>query len=171
MRKLLAITAVGELAFGVAPDARSAIDAELAEIRAQLRELRDSYEARIGALERKLKDAEARATAAVPDASGTGPVVSTEPNAGPPPATASAEPTPAMSGSGRTGTAAFNPAISAVLQGAYASLSQDPNQYRIAGFVPSGDIAPAKRGFSIAESELRLSAKWMTASTGASSSR
>ena len=53
---------------------------------------------------------------------------------------------------------AFNPAISAVLQGVYANLSQDPNKYAITGFVPSGDIAPAKRGFSIAESELGLSA-------------
>ena len=53
---------------------------------------------------------------------------------------------------------AFNPAISAVLQGVYANLSQDPNNYAITGFVPSGDIAPAKRGFSIAESELGLSA-------------
>jgi hypothetical protein len=48
--------------------------------------------------------------------------------------------------------------MSAVLQGVYANLSQDPNQYAIHGFVPSGDIAPAKRGFSIAESELGLSA-------------
>lgn len=158
MHKLLAITAVGAFAFGVTSDARSATDAELEEIRAQLKELRDSYEARIGSLERKLKEAEARATAAVPHASVTGSVASTEPTAGPPPATASAEPTPAMSDGGRAGTAAFNPAISAVLQGAYANLSQDPNQYRIVGFVPSGDIAPAKRSFSIAESELTLSA-------------
>jgi hypothetical protein len=48
--------------------------------------------------------------------------------------------------------------MTAVLQGVYANLSQDPNQYAIAGFVPSGDIAPARRGFSIAESELGLSA-------------
>ena len=45
-----------------------------------------------------------------------------------------------------------------MLQGVYANLSQDPNKYAIHGFVPSGDIAPAKRGFSIAESELGLSA-------------
>ena len=37
-------------------------------------------------------------------------------------------------------------------------MSQDPNQYAFAGFVPSGDIVPAKRGFSLAESELALSA-------------
>ena len=45
-----------------------------------------------------------------------------------------------------------------MLQGVYANMSQDPNQYAIAGFVPSGDIVPAKRGFSIAESELTLTA-------------
>ncbi len=45
-----------------------------------------------------------------------------------------------------------------MLQGVYANLSQDPNRYAIHGFVPSGDIAPPKRGFSIAESELGLSA-------------
>ncbi len=57
-----------------------------------------------------------------------------------------------------TSASAFNPAIYAVLQGVYANLSQDPNKYAINGFVPSGDIAPAKRGFSIAESELGFSA-------------
>jgi hypothetical protein len=44
------------------------------------------------------------------------------------------------------------------LRSHYANLSQDPNKYAIKGFVPSGDIAPAKRGFSIAESELGFSA-------------
>ena len=45
-----------------------------------------------------------------------------------------------------------------MLQGVYANLSQDPKQYAINGFVPSGDIAPAKRGFGVAETELALSA-------------
>ena len=45
-----------------------------------------------------------------------------------------------------------------MLQGAYTNLSQVPRRYAIAGFVPSGDIAPGKRSFSIAESELSLSA-------------
>src|SRR6185295_5438067 len=71
------------------------------------------------------------------------------------------EPAPVAAASpagGAAGISAFNPAISAVLQGVYANLSQDPNRYAIHGFVPSGDIAPAKRGFSIAESEIGLSA-------------
>jgi hypothetical protein len=157
MRKPWAAAALCAFAFGVAADARSATDAEIAEIRGQLKELRDSYEARIGALERKLREAEARATAATPDSASTatGPAAASAPApepaaTAPAPSTAASAPAP--------GIAAFNPAISAVLQGTYASFSQDPNQYRIAGFVPSGDIVPAKRSFSIAESELNLSA-------------
>ncbi len=54
---------------------------------------------------------------------------------------------------------AFNPAISAVLNGAYANLARDPQTYRIDGFVPTqGEVAPPRRGFSLGESELALSA-------------
>ena len=38
------------------------------------------------------------------------------------------------------------------------NLSQDPNKYALSGFAPSGDIAPGKRGFSLGESELAISA-------------
>ncbi len=134
------------LALAVTPAAHAASDAELADIREQIRQLKDSYEARIQALEQRLKDAEARSAAAPAPPSATAPA----------PATAAAPSAPGTAGA--SGIAAFNPAISAVLQGVYANLSQDPNQYAIAGFVPSGDIVPAKRGFSIAESELNLSA-------------
>src|ERR1051326_5432310 len=52
---------------------------------------------------------------------------------------------------------AFNPAVSAILNGVYANLSQDPNSYRINGFVPTmGDVAPPRRGFSLGESELGI---------------
>jgi len=126
--------------------ALAATDADLAEIRAQIQQLKESYEARIQALEQRLKEAEAKsasaraAEGAVPPAA----AVATAPPAAPAPPSGSAN--------------AFNPAVSAVLQGVYASLSQDPTNYAITGFVPSGDIAPAKRGFGIAESELGLSA-------------
>jgi hypothetical protein len=54
---------------------------------------------------------------------------------------------------------AFNPAISLILQGTAASSSQDPEAYRIDGFAPSGgEVGPAARGFSLAESELIFSA-------------
>jgi hypothetical protein len=58
----------------------------------------------------------------------------------------------------RTETA-FNPAISLILQGTYARTSEDPNNFQISGFVPSGgEVGPPKRSFSLGESELVLSA-------------
>lgn len=52
-----------------------------------------------------------------------------------------------------------NPAISLMLSGTYADLKRDPETYRIGGFVPAGEVeGPAKRGFSLAESELVMTA-------------
>jgi hypothetical protein len=52
----------------------------------------------------------------------------------------------------------FNPDISIILQGTAATSSQNPDDYRISGFAPSGgEVAPAKRGFSLGESELIMS--------------
>ena len=54
---------------------------------------------------------------------------------------------------------AFNPAVSAILNGVYANLSRDPAGYRLSGFLPTmGDVAPPARGFSLGESELAVSA-------------
>src|SRR3989454_5516120 len=56
------------------------------------------------------------------------------------------------------GENAFNPAVSVILQGTAARSSLDPNTYRITGFVPpTGEVAPARRGFSLGESELVIS--------------
>ena len=53
----------------------------------------------------------------------------------------------------------FNPEISVILQGTAANSSQDPDQYQITGFAPSGgEVAPARRGFSLSETELIFSA-------------
>jgi hypothetical protein len=136
------------LALCVAANAHAATDADLAEIRDQLRQLKESYEARIQALEQRLKDAETatKRVDAPPAAAAPQTAVATAP----PPAAAA----PPAAG----GLSAFNPAISAVLQGAYRNLSQDPNKYALAGFAPSGDIGPGTRSFSLAESELTLSA-------------
>lgn len=114
----------------VAPIAvHAASDDELKQIRDQIRELKDSSDARIQVLEQKLKEAETKVAQ---------PAART-------PASAAAN--------------AFNPNISLILSGAYKNLSQDPNTYRIGGFIPAGEEAgPGKRGFSLAESELTLSA-------------
>ncbi|MGB8338908.1 MAG: hypothetical protein WCD07_06885 [Burkholderiales bacterium] len=109
-------------------DAHSAADDDLKQIRDQIRELKDSYDARIQVLEQRLKEAEAKAAQ--------------------PPAASRAPP-----------SNTFNPNISLILSGAYKNLSQDPTAYRIGGFIRAGeDAGPGKRGFSLAESELTLSA-------------
>ena len=66
--------------------------------------------------------------------------------------------TPGEAG-GPRGESAFNPAISLILNGTYANLSQDPTGFKIEGFVPSlGDVGPPNRGLSLGDSELVISA-------------
>lgn len=108
-------------------------DSEIAQLKSEIRALKESYEARIQSLETRLTKAETAAPAPVAAAT--------------PGATASAG-------------NAFNPEISLVLSGLYRNFSQDPNQYAITGF-PAGrgaEVAPGKRGLSLAETELNFSA-------------
>jgi hypothetical protein len=111
------------------PSAFAAGDAELAEIRKEIRELKAAYESRIQALEQRLQQAETR----------------------PPEA-----PSPAPSSG--SSASAFNPAISAILAGTFANLSRDPAGFSIPGFARGGDIGPGRRGFGLGESEVALSA-------------
>ncbi len=130
-RTLLAPFALA-LALGAIPHARAANDTELAAIREQIRSLRQAYEARIEALEQRLKAAEATASQPAPQVA--------------------ARPSPAARPN------LFNPAISLVLQGNYANLRRDPEKYAIHGFAQGGEIGPGKRGFNLAESEIAMSA-------------
>jgi hypothetical protein len=54
--------------------------------------------------------------------------------------------------------AAFNPAVSLVLQGRYANLSEDPARFGLSGFIPGGETGPGTRGFSLSETEFTMSA-------------
>src|SRR5262245_12086541 len=57
------------------------------------------------------------------------------------------------------GENALNPAVSLILNGIYGNLSQDPANFRLNGFVPTGgDVAPPNRGLSLGESELAIAA-------------
>jgi hypothetical protein len=123
------------LALLLAPNAWAASDADLDEIRAQIRELKSSYEARIQALEQRLKEAEAKASASAP-----APAVAVAP----------------VPSSSTSSISAFNPAVSVILQGRYANLSQDPAAFAIQGFAPGGEIGPGRRGFSLGESEIQM---------------
>jgi hypothetical protein len=109
----------------------------LEQVRAQIQELKQAYEARIRALEQKL---ERLATPAAPEK---------------PIATATAPAAAPVAGTPKGPSAD----ISLILSGTYGRFSQDPNAYRIQGFQPAGDeLAPGKRGFSLGESELSISA-------------
>ncbi len=58
----------------------------------------------------------------------------------------------------QAGTSAFNPDISLILQGTAARTSQDPKDFQITGFAPSGgEVGPVPRSFSLGESELVVS--------------
>ena len=115
----------------------AASDADVDALRAEIAALKNEYAARVGALEARINQLEASDAAT--------PVQSAEP----------ALPAPSPSGS----ASAFNPAISVILTGNYANLSQDPADYHIAGFMPPGEgVGPGDRNFNLGESELTLSA-------------
>ena len=135
------------VALAATPLASAAADAgDIAEIRKEIKAIKDGYEARIQALEARLKDAEAKVDQA---AAATAPVAAAP--AASPVSVAAGRPV-------QSAANAFNPATSLVLQGRYANLSQDPNRYAISGFQTGGDIGPGKRGFNLSESELTLNA-------------
>ena len=113
---------------------------ELATLRSELNGLKSEYASRIAALEARIAQLEAQAA--------------TSPAPAPSPSPA---PAPAASAGG-AGTA-FNPAMSVILAGTYAHLSEDPATYRIVVFVPSGpEVGPGDRSFNLGESELTLAA-------------
>lgn len=127
------------LAAAFAPPLCAADNTQLQQLRQEMEALRKDYDARMKALEDKLRQAEAA-------------------TAGAPPEATQAAPAPATSASNAPVAAnAFNPAISVILSASYASLSQDPASWRVPGFLTGGEIGPAPSGFSLGESELTIS--------------
>ena len=128
------------------PNAGIAATDDVAALRAELAALKTDYTSRVQALETRLKQLESAVATAQP----------VQP-AAPPPPPAFPQPAP-VAPPGKSGNAtAFNPAISMILTGNYASLSQDPATYRVAGFIPppSGE-GPGDRSFNLDESELTV---------------
>lgn len=148
----LAVASVIAIALSAhAGPALAASDDELKALRDEVRQLRDLYEKKLDALEERLKQAEQGAAQAMSVA-----VAAQEATVH-----AAAAQTPVAVGgrSGGSGEGAFNPAITAVLNGVYGNLSRNPASYRINGFVPTrGEVSPPNRGLSLGESELAFSA-------------
>jgi hypothetical protein len=146
MRFIIAAACLG----AVAPLAAHAQSADIQSLRDEIRQMRAQYEARIKALEAKLEAVQARSAAST-TASTTATATAAAPAAPPPPVAAAAAPSPAPG---------FNPALSLILSGVAARTTRQPADYRISGFAlpPNAEIGPGTRGFSLAESELGISA-------------
>ena len=115
---------------------------EVTNLRGELEALKSDYAARVQALEERIAQLEAAAASAAST-----------------PAPAESPGMAAMAGPASSAATAFNPAMSVILAGNYANLSQDPATYAIAGFIPSGgEIGPGERSFNLGESELTLTA-------------
>ena len=128
-RKSILAAAVGA-AFVVPVPAVGADDAEVQQIRDELKDLKQGYETRIRQLEQRLEQTEQRPAASA----------------------APAQSAPALPN-------AFNPALSLILGGQLSNLQRDPATYQIGGFIPGGDeIGPGSRSFNLGESELTVSA-------------
>ena len=137
MRGYKPIAALMAVACAVLP-ANARADDDAAALRAELEGLKSDYDARVAALELRIAQLE---------------VASAASGAAPAPAEVTAAP------SAGSGASAFNPAISLVLGGHYADTSQAPEDWAIAGFMPTGgEVGPGDRSFSLGESELTLAA-------------
>ncbi|MBS0579541.1 MAG: TonB-dependent receptor [Proteobacteria bacterium] len=136
-----------------APAATAAPD-EIAALKAELEALKADTAAREAALEARIRQLEAASATA-------GGTAAPSVAAAPPPAPAPAYPEPAppapVSARGSSNPTAFNPAISMIITGNYAALSEDPNTYRVAGFIPPPEgEGPGPRSFNLGESELTV---------------
>lgn len=122
----------------------SADSADIAELKQMILEMKQQHQQQIQALEQRVQKAETRAAAAEEKAQSTeGKVAAVEEQV-------QAKP--------RSGNNRFNPAISLVLQGGYASYSQDPEDYHLEGMPLGGEARLVDEGLSLWETELTASA-------------
>lgn len=128
-------------------------DADLDALRTELQQLKASYEARIQSLESRLQAAETQANQAVQTADKA---EAQAKNAAAQEKTADVQTAPLESAYDNAASR-FNPEISLILQGQYVNLNGDITDRNITGFLSPG-VSEASSGFSIAESELVLSA-------------
>ena len=134
-KPIAAFVAVVAVACAVlAPRAKA--DDDAAALRAELQSLKSDYDSRVAALESRITQLEAGSLAVAPTPTES----TTVPSAG-------------------SSASAFNPAISIVLGGHYTDTSRDPEDWAMAGFMPTGgEVGPGDRSFSLGESELTLAA-------------
>ena len=107
---------------------------EMEKLRAEIQQMKESYEGRIQSLESRLQKTEAVAGDAAKAAT-------------------NAEATGLQANARPTSSNAFNPDISLILSGTYSNRSQN-SDYHITGVQAGGNVGPGTRGFNLGESEL-----------------
>ena len=164
LRALIALSAAALLS----PPLAHAQESDVQALRREMQEMRRDYETRMKQMEDRLQAASrppAQATptpspaptgAPAPAGSGLGGLVGTPPTDSGTPAYAPVTSGFRTPGAAASSGAAFNPAIGAILTGQFSGQSLDPGQYRIKGFALGEEAQPARRGFSIGESEVNL---------------
>jgi hypothetical protein len=145
LRRLLLITLL-PLAFPLWGQDQQATEIEI--LRSEITQLRADYDARIEDLEHRLEAAENKAELASQEAS-QATVAADEQLAAP-------VFTPAPSGA--VANNAFNPALGVIFQGQAWAYDKDPDEYYIPGFPLGGEAGLAPEGFSLAETEINISA-------------
>jgi hypothetical protein len=144
MSSFKALAALLALAGTALPALGYAASDDVATLRAELQALKDEYSKRVDALEQRISTLESMPVGATAEAA---------------PPMPTAAPAPSAGGYGGGQSTAFNPAMSLILAGSYTNTSQDPESWRIGGFMPSGgELGPGERSFNLGESEITLSA-------------
>jgi len=121
--------------------------ADLEALREEIRSMRAEYEARIADLEARLDAAESAAARSATDAASADAVV-----------VAPAAPVQSQQTVSVARDSSFNPALGVTFQGQAWSFENDPEAYQIPGFPLGGEAGPAPEGFSLAETEVSISA-------------
>ena len=140
-RNSLALAAALTTLLGSVP-ATATDDKQLQDIQRQIQALKQDYDGKIKALEDRLQAAEQASKTAETQAAAAQASVA---------AVAAAPPAPAAAN-------AFNPGIAGVLNGTFGQFSHSTANAGIPGFLLAPGTTPGKRGFSLAESEIALSA-------------
>jgi hypothetical protein len=143
MKKTI-VNAAAVAALSLPVSAFSADSDDIAELKRMIQQMQQQHQQQIQALEKRVQKAEERAAAAEETAQSTeGKVAAVEEQV-------QAKP--------RSGDNSFNPAISLVVQGGYASYSEDPEDYHLEGMPLGGEAGLHDEGLALWETELTASA-------------
>jgi len=115
-------------------------DSDIEALRKEVAALKQDYEQRINALEKRLKQSEEKARLAQKKVDQV------------------ADKVAKTKTTSSTGQNSFNPAISLILDGRYADFDNDPDAYELPGFMLGNEAGLGEDGFSIGHTELAISA-------------